>query len=171
MVNSTSSFSTDVLNAAQVWSCFRQHTTGLAALCANVDGSVRAMIVSTFLPVSIDPPLVAVSISDLSRTWNFIRQAQRIGVSMLSIDHEDFARAVSSKAPGWEGSWSMSEGSHQALVVDQAIVGMECSISETIVAGDHTIAILEIHEIVPNPERQFPLLYHEGRMKAMRDTS
>lgn len=65
----------------------------------------------------------------------------------------------------------MSEGSHQALVVDQAIVGMECSISETIVAGDHTIAILEIHEIVPNPERQFPLLYHEGRMKAMRDTS
>lgn len=167
MVDSTSRCSLGASDPEQVWSCFRQHTTGLAAVCAQVDGAIHAMIVSTFLPVSVDPPLVAISISDLSKSWNYIRQAQRIGVSILSVEHEDFARALSSKTPGWEHLWPMTKSPHQAVFLDCAIVAMECSIHESIAAGDHTIPILKIHEIIPDPDRHLPLLYHEGRITGM----
>jgi flavin reductase (DIM6/NTAB) family NADH-FMN oxidoreductase RutF len=52
------------------------------------------MAVSSFISVSIDPPLVAISIQRSSATWPRLRGQHRLGQSVLAEGQGDLCRAL-----------------------------------------------------------------------------
>ena len=155
----------DVALLRQVFGCF---PSGVTAVCAMVDGRPVGMAASSFTSVSIDPPLVSVCVQNDSQTWPKLRSVSRIGLSVLAADQEAACRALSDKhADRFEGvGWSLlDEG---AIVVDGATAILDCTLHSELPAGDHAIALLEIHHVHADLTTT-PLVFHGSRFRRLAE--
>lgn len=75
---------------------FSAFPSGVVVVCARVSGELVGMTVSTFIPVSLDPPLVAISVRKESSTWPTLARSSELGVAVLGSGHEDLARQIAS---------------------------------------------------------------------------
>lgn len=71
------------LDAATLREAFGHFPTGVVAIAAEIDGTRTGLAASTFVPVSLDPPLVAFCVQNSSTTWPNLRGAPRLGISVL----------------------------------------------------------------------------------------
>lgn len=155
----------DVSLLRQVFGCF---PSGVTAVCAVVDGHPVGMAASSFTSVSMDPPLVAVCVQNSSQTWPKLRSATRIGLSVLASGQEAVCRALSAKdGDRFDGvGWSLlDEG---AVVVDGAAAILDCTLYQELPAGDHAIALLEIHHVHAD-HTVSPLVFHGSRFQGLAD--
>lgn len=73
---------------------FAQFPSGVVAVCAHIDRQPVGLAVSTFVPVSLNPPLVSISIRHESATWPRLRRAPRLGINVLGEGQEHIARTL-----------------------------------------------------------------------------
>lgn len=57
------------LDGTALREAFAHVPSGVVAICADVDGERVGMAASTFVPVSLDPPLVSFCVQHTSTTW------------------------------------------------------------------------------------------------------
>ena len=57
------------LTPAQLREAFGHFPSGVIAIAAEVDGTLVGLAASTFVPVSLDPPLVSFCVQNTSTTW------------------------------------------------------------------------------------------------------
>lgn len=75
-----------------------QAPTPITAVAGLVDAQPTSMIVASFIGLSLDPPLVGVSIQDTSTTWPRLREAEAIGISALAAEHAGIIRQLAGPA-------------------------------------------------------------------------
>src|ERR1700722_15391844 len=76
---------------------FGSYPTGVIALATAIDGEPTGIAASSFVPVSLVPPLLAVCIAMSSSTWPKMRNADSFGLSVLSEKHDEASRRLASK--------------------------------------------------------------------------
>src|SRR5690606_13074244 len=59
------------------------YPTGVTAVAGLVGGRPVGIAASSFVPVSLTPPLVSVCVAHTSTTWPLLRDLPRIGISVL----------------------------------------------------------------------------------------
>jgi flavin reductase (DIM6/NTAB) family NADH-FMN oxidoreductase RutF len=123
---------------------FGSYPTGVVAVCAMVAGERVGMAMSTFVPVSLDPPLVGVCVQRTSRTWPLLRTADRLGISVLAHHHEHAARALAART-GDRFAGIDLETSHGAVHLAGSTAQLVCAIEDEVDAGDHLLAVLRVH--------------------------
>jgi flavin reductase (DIM6/NTAB) family NADH-FMN oxidoreductase RutF len=62
--------------------------TGVTVITALEDGQAHGMTANAFLSVSLDPPLVLVSLDNRSHMHRILQVAQRYGISVLAEDQQ-----------------------------------------------------------------------------------
>lgn len=140
--------------------------SGVTAVCALSDGLPVGMAASAFTAVSIAPPLVSVCIQNSSTTWPKLRVLRRLGVSVLAQHQHLECRTLAMK----EGDrfagidWVATPGG--AIVVREATAWLDCSLHSELVAGDHAIALLQVHGFRIDRDRS-PLVFHESRFRQL----
>ena len=72
---------------------FGRFATGVAFVTADGDGSPLGLIVSSFVAVSLQPPLISFCPARDSLTWRRMRSSERFAVNVLGSWHADFASA------------------------------------------------------------------------------
>ncbi|MFG2358302.1 flavin reductase family protein [Streptomyces sp. NPDC048521] len=137
--------------------------TGVVAV-AGLDGAGLpvGLAVNSFTSVSLRPPLVSFCVAETSSSWPRIRQAGRIGVSILADRQLPVCDRLAASGPDkFHGTeWHLSPGG--APLVTGAIGWLECSLRDEYWAGDHVIALCGVHHMsVGEPDS--PLLFHRGR--------
>ncbi|MCY1667812.1 flavin reductase family protein [Rhizobium sp. SL86] len=145
---------------------FACYPSGVTAVCAIVDGVPTGMAASSFTTVSLEPPLVSVCIQNSSTTWQRLKEAQRIGVSVLS-ENQDLAcvKLASKTGDRFEGlDWSAEETG--AVFIEGSTAQLDCSIYGSFDAGDHAIVLLRVHALGTTPDVQ-PLVFHGSRMRRL----
>lgn len=147
----------------QLYSCF---PTGVTALCALRDGKPLGLALSSFTSISIDPPLVSVSLQSTSATWASFEGIETFGLSVLGEDQEHACRQLSQKTGDrFAGlDWTASESG--AIFIDGSVAWLECSLHHRLVAGDHEIAILRVEAAKADPG-QAPLVFHASRFRRL----
>ncbi|MEV2247268.1 flavin reductase family protein [Streptomyces sp. NPDC049970] len=145
---------------------FAAFPTGVTALAALVDGEPVGMTASSFVPVSLDPPLVSFCTALTSTTWPRLRGAARLGISVLGGSQEAASRQLA--APGPERfaglAWYRTAGT--AVLLSGAGAWFDCSAEREIAAGDHRIVILRVHSMGVDP-RVPPLVFHGSRYRRL----
>ena len=63
---------------AELRRVFAAYPTGVAAIAALVEGTPAGIAASSFVSVSLDPPLVSVCVAHTSTTWPTLRNARRL---------------------------------------------------------------------------------------------
>ena len=96
--------------------------------------------VSAFTPLSMDPPLLLISLDNTSRLLRLARTGQRLGVSVLGSDQADLGRQFSRReGDRWAGVAWERVAQAPALMERHAFVGV--TVEQQVEAGDHTLLI------------------------------
>ncbi|HWH25971.1 MAG TPA: flavin reductase [Pseudolysinimonas sp.] len=141
-----------------------EYPTGVTLITSlDDDGEPVAMIVGTFSAVSENPPLFGFMPNNDSSTFPSIAKRGRFVANVLGSAHEDLCRAFARKTPDrfTQGEWVTTESGIPRLA--DAVAWFDGSISETHVAGDHTIVVATVNDFgVGNANVGLPLLFLRG---------
>lgn len=149
------------LQPDQLRLAMRLWATGVTVVTAQADGQRHGLTVSSFTSVSVDPPLVLVSIANASRTGELIRQSGHFGVTVLAEDRDEISNIFAGRIPenadrfaGLETD-SLTSG---APFLAGGLVWLDCRVKTTIPAGMSTIYLAEVIDEKHAASGQ-PLLY------------
>jgi len=104
------------------------------------DGRAYGTTVSAFTPLSMDPPLLLVSLDNTSRLLALVVTGQSMGVNVLAADQGDLGRQFSQRSGDrWLGVRWRPEADAPALLERHAYIGI--TVERQILAGDHTLLV------------------------------
>lgn len=145
---------------------FRQtlghYPTGVVVVTAvSPEGKPMAMVVGTFLSVSLDPPLVGFLPTKTSETFEQLRRADTFCINVLADDQEGLARQLARRDETKFDSVSWTPAPSGAPIIDGVVAAIDCSFDSITDAGDHYFVLAKVHELqVVNPVA--PLLFFQG---------
>ena len=128
--------------------------------------------VSAFCPVSMDPPLILVSLIAGSYPAELLSGLDRFAVTVLAAGQRVLAgrfaasgrpgaRHLLDDAPHHRGSFS------GALIPDGALAALECEVASRVPAGDHVLVIARVRAVDGLAAAGDPLIRFRGRYPAL----
>jgi flavin reductase (DIM6/NTAB) family NADH-FMN oxidoreductase RutF len=149
--------------------CF---ATGITVITVDHEDEVNGMTANAFTSVSLDPMLVLVCVDQRARTHAHLHAKKRFGVNVLAEDQraisEYYARPARAHDRAAEEAGAVFERTaHGTPVLRGALAYLECRLHTAQDAGDHTIFIAEVEEVVVRSGR--PLLYFESKYRKIGD--
>jgi flavin reductase (DIM6/NTAB) family NADH-FMN oxidoreductase RutF len=132
------------LSPSSLREAFGHFPSGVVAIGAEIEGIRVGLAVSTFVPVSLQPPLVSFCVSNTSRTWLKLRDSPYLGISMLGESHDEAARTLAAKTGDRFSGYETVSTDRGAVFVQGTCVWLESTVEQLVRAGDHTIVILQI---------------------------
>ncbi|HKT87226.1 MAG TPA: flavin reductase family protein [Candidatus Sulfotelmatobacter sp.] len=139
--------------------------TGVTIITLDLEGEVHGMTANAFASVSLDPLLVLVCVDHSTRTHAHLHAKKRFGINMLCEDQ----RAISEYYARPERSHENAEAEagarfdrtqHGTPILHGSLAYLECKLHSAQVAGDHTIFIAEVEDVVVGEGQ--PLLFFRG---------
>ncbi|HXP42291.1 MAG TPA: flavin reductase family protein [Candidatus Acidoferrales bacterium] len=154
------------LNPAEFREAMGCFATGVTIITVDVDGKVHGMTANAFASVSLEPPLVLVCVDHSARTHAHLHARKRFGVNVLADGHkaisEYYARPVPEQFEE-ESPARFDRTRHGTPVLYGALTYLECRLQRAQDAGDHTIFIAEVEDVVVRPGQ--PLLFFRSQYR------
>ena len=146
--------------------CF---ATGVTVITVDQDGEVHGMTANAFTSVSLDPTLVLVCVDHRARTHAHLHARKRFGVNVLRADQqaisEYYAGSTETHQHAEQVGAKFDRTAHGTPVLHGALAYLECRLHSTQLAGDHTIFIAEVEDVVVREGEG--LLYFRGKYRQM----
>ncbi|WP_363325555.1 flavin reductase family protein [uncultured Streptomyces sp.] len=136
-------------------------------LDADGRGEDAGMTATAFMSVSLDPPLVMVSVRNDSRMDDLLAEQPLWAVSVLAEDQRLIAARFAMKGR-LSDRLLFTEIPHArgevtgAPLVDGALASLECRTEQRVVAGDHTLVIGRVLAARMPSVPGEPLAYYRG---------
>jgi flavin reductase (DIM6/NTAB) family NADH-FMN oxidoreductase RutF len=157
--------STD-LNPAALREAFGYFPSGVIAIAAEVDGALVGLAASTFVPVSLDPPLVSFCVQNSSTTWPKLKDLPVLGISLLGESHDAAARSLAAKTGDRFAGLETKSTDRGAVFIHGTSVWLESAIEDLVPAGDHTIVVLRVHDITVHEDVP-PIVFHRSTFRRL----
>ncbi|MGH3563620.1 MAG: flavin reductase family protein [Mycobacterium sp.] len=149
------------LTPSSLREAFGHFPCGVVAVAAEVDGTRVGLAASTFVPVSLDPPLVSFCVQNTSTTWPKLKEVPVLGISVLGETHDAAARTLAAKTGDrFAGLETVSNGAG-AVFIKGTGVWLESAVEQLVPAGDHTIVVLRISDVTVDP-MVAPIVFHNS---------
>ncbi|MCR8547397.1 flavin reductase family protein [Salipiger sp. P9] len=142
--------------------------TGVTVITTTDENGDHGMTANAFMSVSLDPPLISISLDNGSRMLGKVRAAGRYAVNILAEGMENVALHFAGRPDPDLGA--LLEIKHGLPVVPGASVQLFADVAAEVPAGDHTLFIGRVREI-DHAAGQAPLLFYSGRFQALRETA
>lgn len=134
--------------------------TGVTVITTSSDEGDHGMTANAFMSVSLDPPLISISLDRNARMLGRIRASRRYAVNVLADDMEALAWHFAGRHnPELAGVLERREG---LPVVPGAASVFLAEVAQEVEAGDHTLFIGRVTSISRCPEAA-PLLFCGGK--------
>lgn len=145
--------------------CF---ATGVTIITVDLEGEVHGMTANAFASVSLDPVLVLVCVDHSTRTHAHLHAKKRFGINVLSegqrLISEYYARSERTHENAEAEAGARFERTrHGTPVLQGSLAYLECRLHSAQVAGDHTIFIAEVEDVVVRDGD--PLLFFRGKYR------
>jgi len=145
---------------------FGHFPSGVIAIAAEVEGIRVGLAASTFVPVSLEPPLVSFCVQNTSETWPKLKDLPYLGISVLGESHDEAARTLAAKTGDRFAGLQTTSTQTGAVFVEGTSVWLESSIEQVIPAGDHTIVILRVSDITVHADVA-PIVFHRSTFRRL----
>lgn len=142
---------------------FGQFASGVTIIAAGAEKDVHGMTANAFMSVSLDPPLILVSLKNDSNMRQKIEADGRFSVSILAEEQKAASEHFSGRAENAETA--LFEHQAGAPVVAGALAWISCSVEQQHVAGDHTLIIARVDAFAQSSGA--PLLFFGGEYRTL----
>src|SRR5579864_1187769 len=156
------------LNPSEFRKAMGAFATGVTIITVDLDDEVHGMTANAFASVSLDPTLVLVCVDHSTRTHAHLHAKKRFGVNVLAAGQ----RAISEYYARPERTHDNAEAeagarfertSHGTPILHGSLAYLECRLHSAQAAGDHTIFIAEVEDVVVHEGE--PLLFFRGKYR------
>jgi flavin reductase (DIM6/NTAB) family NADH-FMN oxidoreductase RutF len=142
--------------------------TGVTIVTVDLDGEVHGMTANAFASVSLDPLLLLVCVDHNARTHAHLHARKRFGINILAEHQREiseyYARPSYNHANAEEEAEARFEHTtHGTPILQGALAYLECRLQSAQEAGDHTIFIAEVEDVVVRGGE--PLLFFRGQYR------
>jgi flavin reductase (DIM6/NTAB) family NADH-FMN oxidoreductase RutF len=144
--------------------CCGRFATGITIVTTQIDDTIHGMTANGFLSVSLQPPLILVSIGHQTRLHQFLVQTMRYGVSILDESQVEFSNHFAGR-PNDTLHIPFIQISNMP-VLDGAVAYIVAHVVDAHKAGDHTLYIGQVEHFQYQHGR--PLLYYMGSYNQLK---
>ena len=138
--------------------------TGVTVLTTRVGEQVHGMTANAFMSVSLQPPLVLISIDRRAKMGALLHEGTRFGVSVLEAKQtglsDRFAGRVADELP--EATFEVI---HETPLVEGALAHLVARVVRSYWGGDHSLFLGQVEFARYGDGR--PLLFHGGRYERL----
>jgi len=159
------------IDTEQLRAAMRGWSVGVTVVTTALDGTRHGMTVNSFTSISLDPPLITISLQGSSRTCEMILKSHVFGLTILSAKQAHLSDLFAGRNPEIEDRFAGLK--IQTLVTGSPlIVGglawLDCRVTQTVDAGMNTLIIAEVVGAQTGEDAP-PLLYHSRKYWTLKE--
>lgn len=148
----------------------RRWVTGVAVMTLRDGDRMRGITVTAMMPLSVDPPLVAVALGTGGEFATLARERTRCALSILVRDQEFLSERFAGRAPVPDTRFTGVPHELDAYGVP-VLAGATATVSGAIVSrathGDHDLVVIAVDGGEIAPDEDDPLLSYEGAYRGL----
>lgn len=136
-----------------------QVPTCVTVVTATVDDQPHAMVIGSFVSVSLEPPMAGFFCTSTSYVWQQLQQAETLGVNVLGSHQVDVSNACMRDASErFDGIDWTEDGGAPRIADTTAWIRM--TLSEVVDTGDHQFALCNVVDMdIPEQPRE-PVVFY-----------
>lgn len=135
--------------------------TGVAVVTSSFAGTAHGMTVNSLTSVSLEPPIVTVSLANLSRTYELVTQRRAFAVTFLDETQQHIADIFAGKVPEEEDRFTGLETFSLSTGIPLLKAGrahLDCLVLQSIPLRNSTLFVGEVQAAQGDLSRA-PLVY------------
>lgn len=128
----------------------RTFTYGLYAVSCADSGEVNLFTANWLTQVSFDPPLIAVSVENDSKSLPMILRSRAFTVNVLRSGSRELAGRLGKSAvqhPNKLNGVEYTPGTNGCPILQDAVAWVACNVLRTTEAGDSTLIVAEVVDV------------------------
>lgn len=139
----------------------RRWPSGVAVLTARGINAAHGMTVNSFTSVSIDPPLVTVTLANDTRTKAILDESGFFVINMLAEGQQELSDVFAGRIPDHENRFAgvkVITGQHGIPMLAEAAAHLECRVVHKYVMENSTLYVAAVMTAEKAPDVP-PLVY------------
>lgn len=152
----------DSVSPEQFRSALRQFASGVTIVTAEHADEPYGITATSFASVSLDPPIVMVSINNSSPLADSIVGAEHFAVHILSHQQLDLSSRFATSIAGREKyvDIPVEHAASGAPVLPGSLAVLDCVLEEMVRIGTHTVMFGRVVAVASEESPGSPLLYY-----------
>ncbi len=154
----------DFKNALKLWA------SGVTVVTSKTEGhGLKGMTATSFSSVSVDPPQILVCINKSADTGDAVLEGKTFAVNVLKADQQEISNQFAGGASQEErfANVNWHEGKTSSPIFDEALVALECTVVQQVLAGTHWVVIGEVQFVECHSGE--PLLYFNSAYCGLKE--
>lgn len=142
--------------------------TGVTVITSlRASGEMHGLTANAFSSVSLVPPLLLICVDKKAESYPCFEESKVFTVNILSAEQEALSRKFAVSGGNKFEGVSYRVGANGVPILDGAVAYLECRLSGSMDAGDHTIYLGEIEQAETHEAK--PLLFFRGGYRELGD--
>ena len=142
--------------------------TGVTVITTiSQDGTPYGLTANAFMSVSLEPPLLLISVDKKAESYPYFEQTRVFTISILRDDQEGLSRRFAVSGGNKFEGVAYHRGANDVPILDDTLAHVECRLYATHDGGDHTLYLGEILEA--ETREGTPLLFYRGGYRAFSE--
>ncbi len=146
----------------QLRQAMRAWTTGVTIVTAKYDDQQYGMTVNSFTSISLEPPLISVTLKRLTHTHELVEKAGEFALTILASHQSELSDRFSGKLAiqdRFEGLIT-EKLLIEAPLLTGGLAYLNCRVVNTMSVGENTLFIAEVIAAANGAVQGDPLVYH-----------
>jgi len=148
--------------------------SGVTVVTTELHGLMYGITVSSFASLSLDPPLITVSLANDNRLPSMIEQSGHFAVSILADDQREislhFAQPGRVPATAFGHPVPTRRWTTGSPLIEGAVAQVDCELEQSVPGGDHTIMIGRVTGAHSDPGK-LPLVYFRRDYRSLGEVN
>ena len=153
----------DASDAVALRGLLGRFCTGVTVVATeNTAGEVVGFACQSFSALSLDPPMILISVMRTSNTLPVLLERGEFTVSVLGEDAHEISVTVGSRAADKFSRVPLGRVSSGLPTLRGSLAWFDCSVARVVEGGDHIVVLADVREAGPTECDTRPLLYYNG---------
>jgi flavin reductase (DIM6/NTAB) family NADH-FMN oxidoreductase RutF len=137
--------------------------TGVTVITTRERDQVHGMTANAFMSVSLEPPLVLISVDRRTKMCGLLHEGSTYGVSVLCEAQSELSDRFAGRTSGAEPRFEIV---HDTPLVEGALAHFVAGVTRSYWGGDHSLFLGRVEYARYTPKGT-PLLFHGGRYERL----
>ncbi len=125
----------------------RNWTTGITIITSEYQGYIHGMTVNSFTSISVEPPIVIISLANQTRTCELVKNSHVFGVTILSSAQKEISNSFAGKIAENEDRFAGLKTfflSSPCPLISGGLAWLDCAIIDEIKMDNSTLFIAKV---------------------------
>ncbi|OMC05249.1 hypothetical protein A5733_20045 [Mycobacterium sp. NS-7484] len=142
--------------------------TGVVVVSGLSDGIPVGLTVQSFMSLSLDPPMILLSVDRKSTSWPLISATGRFAVNVTAADQQGVALTFAKSGTDKFADMRWSPGPETGVpLIEGCQAWVEAEVAATHDGGDHVIVTAHVLSMRTGDEQSEPLVFFRSKFRQL----